>query len=48
MTKTILDVSSWQGNIDWDKVKASGKIDGVMLRALEGKKLTIKKGVKHA
>ena len=29
----IMDVSRWQGNIDWDKVKASGKIDGVMLRA---------------
>ena len=34
MSKTIMDVSRWQGNIDWDKVKASGKIDGVMLRAL--------------
>lgn len=32
--KTIMDVSRWQGNIDWDKVKASGKIDGVMLRVL--------------
>ena len=30
----IMDVSRWQGSIDWDKVKASGKIDGVMLRAL--------------
>lgn len=30
----IMDVSRWQGNIDWDKVKASGKVDGVMLRAL--------------
>ena len=30
----IMDVSRWQGRIDWDKVKASGKIDGVMLRAL--------------
>lgn len=34
MDKTIMDVSRWQGRIDWDKVKASGKIDGVMLRAL--------------
>lgn len=34
MSKTIMDVSRWQGRIDWDKVKASGKIDGVMLRAL--------------
>ena len=32
--KTILDVSRWQENIDWDKVKASGKIDGVMIRAM--------------
>lgn len=30
----IMDVSLWQGNIDWDKVKASGLISGVMLRAL--------------
>ena len=32
--KTIMDVSRWQGSIDWDAVKASGKVDGVMLRAL--------------
>ena len=32
--KTIMDVSRWQGSIDWDAVKRSGKIDGVMLRAL--------------
>lgn len=31
---SILDVSRWQGRIDWKKVKASGKIDGVMLRVL--------------
>ena len=30
----IMDVSRWQGHIDWDKVKASGLISGVMLRAL--------------
>ena len=30
----IMDVSRWQGNIDWDKVKASGLVSGVMLRAL--------------
>lgn len=30
----IMDVSRWQSNIDWDKVKASGLISGVMLRAL--------------
>lgn len=33
-TKTILDVSRWQGTIDWNKVKASGLISGVMLRAM--------------
>lgn len=32
--KTILDVSRWQGRIDWDAVKRSGKIDGVMLKAV--------------
>lgn len=37
MPRTILDVSKWQGSIDWDKVKASGKIDGVMLRVLGSK-----------
>ena len=30
----IMDVSRWQGNIDWDAVKRSGKIDGVMLKAV--------------
>ena len=34
MAKTILDVSRWQGNIDWNKVKASGKVDGVMLKTV--------------
>nr|DAE88872.1 MAG TPA: hypothetical protein [Caudoviricetes sp.] len=34
MAKHIMDVSRWHGSIDWDKVKASGKIDGVMLRVL--------------
>ena len=37
MPRTILDVSRWQGSINWDKVKASGKIDGVMLRVLGSK-----------
>ena len=31
---TVLDVSRWQGSIDWDTVKASGRVHGVMLRAL--------------
>lgn len=26
----IMDVSRWQGHIDWDAVKASGLISGVM------------------
>lgn len=34
MAKTILDVSRHQGVVDWEKVKASGKVDGVMIRAL--------------
>nr|DAO46669.1 MAG TPA: hypothetical protein [Caudoviricetes sp.] len=34
MSKTIMDVSRHQGVIDWAKVKASGRIDGVMIRAM--------------
>ena len=34
MPRTILDVSKWQGNLDWNKVKASGLISGVMIRAM--------------
>ena len=34
MTKTIMDVSRWQGNINWARVKAFGNVDGVMLRAM--------------
>ena len=30
----IMDVSLWQGSIDWDKVKASGLVSGVMLKAV--------------
>ena len=33
----IMDVSRWQGRIDWDKVKASGLVSGVMLRVLGSK-----------
>lgn len=33
----IMDVSRWQGSIDWDAVKRSGKTDGVMLRVLGSK-----------
>nr|DAL51665.1 MAG TPA_asm: PlyB like endolysin [Caudoviricetes sp.] len=34
MPDTIMDVSRWQGTIDWKKVKASGKVNGVMLRTV--------------
>lgn len=34
MSKTIMDVSRWQGDIDWDAVKASSKVEGVMLKAV--------------
>ena len=34
MSKTIMDVSRHQGVIDWAKVKASGQIGGVMIRAM--------------
>jgi len=37
MSKHIMDVSRWQGRIDWDAVKASGEVDGVMLRVLGSK-----------
>lgn len=30
----IMDVSRWQSDINWGKVKASGLVSGVMLRAL--------------
>jgi hypothetical protein len=30
----IMDVSRYQGTINWEKVKASGKVDGVMIRAM--------------
>lgn len=32
-----IDVSRWQGTIDWKKVKASGKVGGVMIRAVSTK-----------
>ena len=34
MSKTIMDVSRWQGSINWDKVKASGIVSGVMLKVV--------------
>lgn len=30
----IMDVSRWQDSINWDKVKASGLVSGVMLKAV--------------
>ena len=33
----IMDVSRWQGRIDWDTLYHSGRIDGVMLRVLGSK-----------
>lgn len=30
----IMDVSHWQGDINWDKVKASGLVSGVMLKTV--------------
>ena len=38
MAKTIMDVSKHQGVVDWAKVKASGKVDGVMIRAMGNSK----------
>lgn len=32
--RPIMDVSRWQGRINWDKVKASGLVSGVMLKAV--------------
>ncbi len=37
MAKNGIDVSEWQGVIDWEDVKASGKVDFVILRAGYGK-----------
>ena len=30
--KKVMDVSAWQGDIDWDKVYREGDLDGVILR----------------
>ena len=30
--KSIIDVSSWQGNVDFEKVKNTGLVDGVIVR----------------
>ena len=38
MPRTILDVSRWQGSINWGRVKASGLVSGVMIRAMGNSK----------
>lgn len=42
MTKTGIDVSQWQGNINWASVKASGKVDYAILRAGYGRSISQK------
>ena len=42
MTKNGIDVSKHQGNIDWTKVKNSGKVDFAILRAGYGKVISQK------
>ena len=37
MTKNGIDVIQWQGVIDWEAVKASGKVDFVILKAGYGR-----------
>ena len=32
MNKHVMDVSHHQGSIDWEKVKKSGMVDGVIIR----------------
>lgn len=41
----IMDVSRWQGSIDWDKVKASGLVSGVMLRTRRTQRKLRSKGL---
>lgn len=36
-TRKYIDISIYQGQIDWDKVKAEGNVSGVMIRAGSGK-----------
>lgn len=40
MTKYGIDVSEWQGEIDWEVVKALGKVDFAILRAGYGRFVT--------
>ena len=42
MTRNGIDVSKHQGNIDWTKVKNSGKVDFAILRAGYGKDISQK------
>ena len=32
MSKHVMDVSHHQGSIEWEKVKKSGMVDGVIIR----------------
>ena len=41
--RPIMDVSRWQGNIDWDKVKASGLVSGVMLKTVSTNRELLKR-----
>ena len=41
--KKVIDVSSYQGDIDWDTVKKYGDVDGVILRVAAGSAVEDKK-----
>lgn len=38
MIYRYLDASRWQGTIDWDAVKRSGKVDGAILKTVSTNK----------
>ena len=38
MIYRYLDASRWQGTIDWDTVKRSGKVDGAILKTVSTNK----------
>ena len=42
-----IDVSVWQGKIDWKKVKADGIVSGGMLPKIENSLMAVKAGVKR-
>lgn len=43
--KSVIDISSWQGNIDFDALKNSGLVDGVIVRVGYGTTLNSKCGI---